>query len=281
MVVLSGNFLALLTCALPQWRQEKWAGGDFRDAQNVTCLTRGNGHLHIMVFIGRKGTFNLEVLASATSIPKPETPVISLVLALLWTCLLISVSGLKEHTWFLIGIGGIGMLQNVYAAGTARHPSTADFHLKPFSRMPTIIAKRHPWKIDETPSAEVNLDDALADVDPLSEWEKGSVEEIPKWLDSMEKSDGLPAWLVPLKGKEKELQIANIVGALKELEKWVPTAGLAMLQIFFPGSLRYEDSSMRNNIDKQFWRRAYHTRDIRKQAERKRREVERSAKAEV
>jgi hypothetical protein len=68
---------------------------------------------------------------------------------------------------------------------------------------------------------------------------------------------------------------------LKELEKWVPTAGLAMLQIFFPGTLRYEDSGTRNNINKKFWRRAYHTRDIRKQAERKRREVERSSKAEV
>ena len=37
-----------------------------------------------------------------------------------------------------------------------------------------------------------------------------------------------------LKSKEKELQIENVVGALKELEKWVPTAGLAMLQVFFP-----------------------------------------------
>jgi hypothetical protein len=117
-----------------------------------------------MVFIGRKGTFNLEVLATATSIPKPETPVISLVLAFLWTCLLISVSGLKEHTWFLVGIGGIVILQNVCAAGIARHLRSADSLLKPFSRMPTIIAKRHPWKIDETPSAEVNLDDALADI---------------------------------------------------------------------------------------------------------------------
>ncbi|OBT52509.1 hypothetical protein VE04_08527 [Pseudogymnoascus sp. 24MN13] len=281
MVALCGNLLALFTCALPQWRQEKWAGAGFRDAENVTCLTRGNGHLHTMVFIGRRGAFNLEVLATATSTPKPETPALSLVLALLWTCLLVSVSGLKEHTWFLVSIGGIGMLQNVYAAGKARHPSTADLYLKPFSRMPTIIGKRHPWKADETASADVNLDDALSDVNPLSEWAKGNVKEIPKWLDSMEKGDGLPAWLVPLEGPEKELQIANTVGALRELEKWVPTAGLAMLQIYFPDDLRFEDSRMRYNIDKQFWKKAYHTKDIRKQAEYKRREVERNSKAEV
>lgn len=91
----------------------------------------------------------------------------------------------------------------------------------------------------------------------------------------------LPAWLVPFQGKEKELQTANTVGALRELEKWVPRAGLAMQQIYFPGDLRFEESRMRYNIDKQFWKKAYHTRDIRKQAERKRREVERNSKSEV
>ncbi|RDW71668.1 hypothetical protein BP5796_07702 [Coleophoma crateriformis] len=271
MVVLCGNFLALLTCALPQWREEKWAGGDFQNSENVTCLTRGNGHLHIMVFIGHKGSPNLEVLATAVSNPRPETPLISLVLAVLWTCLLISVSGLKEHAWFLVGIGGIGMLQNVYAAGKTRDPASANFHLKKF-RMPTIIAKRQ-YKKDETTDADVDLDKALADVAPLSEWEKGKI-EMPKWLESMEVRDGLPTWLKTLKGEENE--IANVIGALIELEKWVPTAGLAMLQVFFPGSLGYNDASMRDNSHKRFWKRAYHTKDVRRRAERKRSEVERS-----
>ena len=276
MVVLCGNLLALLTCTLPQWRQEKWAGRTL-DSENVTCLTRGNGHLHIMVFIGCKGSWNLETLATAALVPHSETQIVSLVLAVLWICLLISVSGLKEHTWYLIGIGGIGMLQNIYAAGKARDPRTANIHLTKFARMPTIIGKRQFFKDDN--DSDINLEKAEADLSGLSEWLKGLGQhsrhehiQIPKWLDSMERKDGVPAWLEPLSVEQNE--IANIHGALQELEKWVPTAGLAMMQIFFPTSLRYREGRIRNNVHKKFWKKAYHTNRMRRQAEFKRRELE-------
>ena len=282
MVTLCGNFLASATCALPQWRQEKWAGATL-DSDNVTCLTRGNGHFHIMVFIGRKGSWNFETLATANSRPRPETPVISLVLALLWTCLLLSVSGLKEHTWYLVGIGGIGMLQNVYAAGKVRDPGTANFHLRKFNRMPTIIGKRQRFKDDV--DSLVDLNDALADVADLSKWSQSferqaKLEDIhmPKWLESMEREDGVPSWLEPLRVDRNK--IANTHGALKELEKWVPTAGLAMIQVFFPTTLRYKDENIRDNVHKKFWKRAYHTKGVRRRAEHKRREVERRYKVE-
>jgi hypothetical protein len=281
-VVLCGNFLALLTCALPQWRQEKWAGQTL-DSENVTCLTRGNGHLHVMVFVGSKGSWSFEVLATATPVPRPETPTISLALAFSWTCLLISVSGLKEHTWYLVGIGGIGMLQNIYAAGKARDPGTSNFHLTKFSRMPTIIGKRQNFTDDV--DSLVDLNEASADVSELSEWlrslkqQTGSKDiQMPKWLDSMERKNGVPAWLEPLRVKQNE--IANIHGALKELEKWVPTAGLAMIQTFFPTSLRYEDDHIRDNVNKKFWKRAYHTKRIRRRAEHKRRGIIRDSEVE-
>lgn len=53
-VTLCGNILVAATCALPQWSEEKWAGSQLKRPK-VTCLTRGNGHLHIMVFIGIPG----------------------------------------------------------------------------------------------------------------------------------------------------------------------------------------------------------------------------------
>lgn len=267
-VTLCGNILAFFTCAMPQWRQEKWAGRTL-DSENVTCLTRGNGHLHVMVFLGRKGSWDFESLATATSVPRTETPIISLVLALLWTSLLISVSGLKEHAWYLVGIGGIGMLQNVYAAGKVRDPSASDFHLKKFTRMPTIIGKRQGFTDDS--DAHVDLQEASIGISDLSEWIQGA-SQMPKWLDSMEANDGTPAWLVPLKAEQN--QIVRVHGALKELEKWVPGAGLAMIQTFFPTSLRYEDDRVRDNVNKKFWKRAYHTRRIRRQAELKRRRSE-------
>jgi hypothetical protein len=275
MIVLCGNLLALITSALPQWSQEKWAGRTL-DSENVFCLTRGNGHLHVMVFICCKGSWNLETLATATSTPRPETPIISLVLAILWMCILISVAGLKERSWFLIGIGGIGMLQNVYAAGKARDPSTADFHLTKFSRMPTIIGKRR--KVRDDLDSNADLIEAEAELSELSEWQENfhlkkdpEEHQMPKWLDSMQSRDGAPAWLEALRNDD---EIANVNGALMELEKWVPTAGLAMVQVFFPGGLQYQKEAIRDNMHKKFWSRAYHTRKIRKGAERARREKE-------
>lgn len=96
MVVLCGTFMALLTCALPQWRDEKWAGRVLV-SDKVMCLTRGNGHYHIMVLIGRAGSWDVETLTTATGAARPETTIASLTLAVLWTCLLISVSGLKAN----------------------------------------------------------------------------------------------------------------------------------------------------------------------------------------
>ncbi|RDW85936.1 hypothetical protein BP5796_04261 [Coleophoma crateriformis] len=278
LVVLCGNFLALLTTALPQWRQEKWAGRTL-EADKVTCLTRGNGHLHIMVFLGHKGSWDLETLATGSSKARPETPVISLILALLWTCLLISVSGLKEHAWYLVGIGGIGMLQNIYAAGTARNPSTANFHLTEFSPMPTIIGKRQPFR--DAMDSNVDLKDAMADVSKYSTWIqsmdsqiKGEEAPVTQVLDSVDWEYGIPEWLKPLATDKNKIE--NVQGALIELEKWVPTAGLAMLQIYFPSHLRYQDGCIRNNVHKKFWQRAYHTARLRKKVVHQRRRMERS-----
>ncbi|CAM6028782.1 unnamed protein product [Sphagnum balticum] len=39
-------------------------------------------------------------------------------------------AGLKQHTWYLLAIGGLGMIQNVVVAGVSRGPSTMGIHLK-------------------------------------------------------------------------------------------------------------------------------------------------------
>ena len=173
------------------------------------------------------------------------------------------------------------MLQNVYVAGKARDPGTANFHFTNFDRIPTIIGKRQRFKDDV--DSLVDLNNALADVSELSGWlqsferqRKSADIPMPKWLASMEREDGVPSWFEPLRADRNN--IANTHGALKELEKWVPTAGLAMIQVFFPTSLRYNDDNIRDNVHKRFWKRAYHTKGVRRRAEHKRREVERSRK---
>lgn len=88
----------------------------------------------------------------------------------------------------------------------------------------------------------------------------------------MSEKDGAPEWLISLKPQNDRIIYAvGVHGALMELEKWVPTAGLAMMQMFFPAGLKYNDEAVRDNIHKKFWRRAYHTVSIRKRAESKRR----------
>jgi len=104
---------------------------------------------------------------------------------------------------------------------------------------------------------------------------------MPQWLDSMSKDDGIPDWLEPIKPKPTATGVARrqseviyatgVHGALMELEKWIPTAGLAIVQVLFPSGLEYNDQSIRDNVHKKFWKREYHTSDLRKRAEARRR----------
>lgn len=270
MISLTGNVLALLTCALPEWRDEKWAGRKLTK-DNVTCLTRGNGYPHIMVFIGRKGCWSIESLATGTSIPHRMTPFLSLILTILWTCLLISVSGLKDDTWYLVGIGGIGMLQNMLTAGVARTPNTSNIHLTPFSPMPTIIGKRQRQKDDD--DSVVNVQATVQELGNLYEQQEG--QERPNWKETVT-SEISPQWLQPLQALSHNT--ANVQGALIELEKWVPTAGLAMVQVYFPTSLQYDAKITRDNIHKKFWKRAYATGRMRREVRERRSQVNMAVK---
>jgi hypothetical protein len=43
-------------------------------------------------------------------------------LGVLWVILLITSSALTDQAWYLIAVGGIGMLQNMFVAGWSRKP---------------------------------------------------------------------------------------------------------------------------------------------------------------
>lgn len=47
-----------------------------------------------------------------------------------WLALLIMVAGLKSHTWYLVLVGVLGMLQNAMLAAAARKPEVRGLHLK-------------------------------------------------------------------------------------------------------------------------------------------------------
>lgn len=312
LVTFCGSLLALVTCAMPQWVQEKWTArrvGRYK----VNCLTRGNGSHHVMVLIASQGAWDLADLSGGISIPRPETRGVTLVLSILWTCLLISVSGIQYHTWYLVCIGALGMLQNLLAAGSLRDPGAGSFHLRKSSRIPTILGRRQPYR--DAPDAEVNLKQTDGELAELTSWlskasraraasstgQKTDLHPMPKWLESMSREDGVPEWLEPARppeitpntkvhesvtstalsrflrhsggdqsAQESVVHVSGVQGALIELEKWVPTAGLTLLDTFFPGGLAYNDAAIRDNVHKRFWRQAFHTKDSRREAETRR-----------
>ncbi|EWZ79011.1 hypothetical protein FOWG_16788 [Fusarium oxysporum f. sp. lycopersici MN25] len=91
LITVSGILLSFATGSLPQWKEEKWACRD--KSKKDVILT--------------KGTTRFALIG----------------LAALWILLLITASGIKQNTWFLLAIGGVGILQNIVVAGKMRHPA--------------------------------------------------------------------------------------------------------------------------------------------------------------
>jgi hypothetical protein len=128
LVTASAIALCLLTGCQPQWAREKWACRQIEPGQKRTyILTRGNGAQHAIVIECDGCGLNLEDLC--TGFDNLDSPAISVstrlfmvVLGILWVVLLITSSALTDQLWYLIAVGGIGMLQNMFVAGWSRVP---------------------------------------------------------------------------------------------------------------------------------------------------------------
>jgi hypothetical protein len=132
-----GTILALGTGALPEWRKEKWSGHPRLkdDTSKTICLTAGNGSNHVIVITSDgPDDLDLEALASARFDAGHYTKGVTIFFAVCWVCLLFTIAGIKENSWFLLMIGALGMLQNIAAAGLHRNTSSLGIHLKPDTR---------------------------------------------------------------------------------------------------------------------------------------------------
>ncbi|KAL8722716.1 MAG: hypothetical protein Q9225_000828 [Loekoesia sp. 1 TL-2023] len=130
-VTLSGIGLALSGGLLPQWRKEKW--GARPDSKKTTfCLTRGNGFQHVVVIQNQTSdSLNLEDLA----MPRRDgcsrsCKVAAIVFALLWIAFLINVASTRNNTWYLLGVGFLGMIQNISVAAVPRRPDAMGLPLE-------------------------------------------------------------------------------------------------------------------------------------------------------
>ncbi|KAL9609980.1 MAG: hypothetical protein Q9167_005282 [Letrouitia subvulpina] len=129
-VTFSGTILSFGMGSLPRWRQERW--NCRRNSKKASILTQGNGAQHALVILGKGHGLDLEDLAASNGVAGAlgSARVILLLLALAWIVLLITVSGIKEQTWFLVAVGMIGMLQNVIITGAPRKPEWFGIHLQ-------------------------------------------------------------------------------------------------------------------------------------------------------
>jgi hypothetical protein len=121
LVAASGILLVLATGSISQWRKEKWHCR--RHTSNTVILTKGHGSQHAIVIIGDAKGLSLEDLAADAPVPTSYgTRFAVRSLAILWIFLLITAAGIKQNTWFLLAIGGLGILNNTFVAGARRHP---------------------------------------------------------------------------------------------------------------------------------------------------------------
>lgn len=136
MVTFIGICLAFAGGSVPQWQKEKW--GARSDNKNTSfCLTRGNGFQHVVVIQSHgPGCLNLEDLAMPRRYGCSRScKVVVSLSALLWILFLINVAGLINNTWYLLGIGLIGMSQNVSVAAFPRQPQAVGLPLELLARV--------------------------------------------------------------------------------------------------------------------------------------------------
>lgn len=128
LVTVCGILLSLTTGCVPQWAQEKWACRTLQPgSKKRVVLTRGNGSQHAIVVLSDGSGLDLEDLSVGSAnldvFTHFGTRIIFTILALLWILLLITAAGISTNTWFLLAVGGIGILQNMIVASARRSPA--------------------------------------------------------------------------------------------------------------------------------------------------------------
>ena len=237
MITLCGTLLAMVTAAHPQWVAEKWPGKKLRSVKDKPiALTRGNGQRYVMIVLSHNGSWDLETMASSQLHLHPSTKYSLIAIAVLWIMLLLTVTGLKQHTWFLVIVGSIGSIWQTYLAARSSRPEDSDIKLKPWEDRPVITGYQYLFEKKQ-------------------QLKKGF------WKQYTE-SDALQEYDL----KTTEPNVRDVMGALIELEKCIPGAGAALLTMFFPGGLDYQPMSLNFEREKKFWRCARTKRSSKKLA---------------
>lgn len=161
LITVVGIVLCLASGALPQWEEEKMGVRRLTKAKDI-LLTQGNGAHEVIVIRCLPGTLNLEDLATPyRDMQSPlATQVLASAIAGLWVALLISIAGWELHTWFLLGIGLLGIVHNIFVAAVPRNPRAYGIDME---YVDTIVEEKtigSLWRLeDHIPGAGIALVD--------------------------------------------------------------------------------------------------------------------------
>ena len=154
LVTAVGTVLAFASGSLPQWAEEKFGVRhvDSDEKQKDIILTTGNGAHDALLILGCKGGLDLEALAAPyRELRAPWlTRILLLTLAVLWILLLITCAGFEEHTWYLVGVGMIGILHNVCVAGMPRQPKGFGIDLQYVDTFADGKVMEVLWSVEES-----------------------------------------------------------------------------------------------------------------------------------
>ncbi|KAJ5345859.1 hypothetical protein N7452_003863 [Penicillium brevicompactum] len=143
LVTFSGTVLAYCHGSLSQWKREKWPCRG--NASKPVALTLGNGSKHVMIVCGKVPGLDLEDMAGGQVYPentpqqnwmyrlvdqKRATRFLLGLFAVFWLGLLITSQGIQNHTWYLVSVGGLGMMQNLVVSQAARFPEMLGISIK-------------------------------------------------------------------------------------------------------------------------------------------------------
>ena len=145
MIAFIGTLLAFTTGALPQFGKEKWdckrrssktvalmrsntQGGS--GAVSDILVVKGEGKGLDLEDLARGGRWHTQPLRKEQVTIWPWTRMATGTLAACWIVLLITAAGVKGNSWYLLGIGTLGLVQNAFVAGSPRTPGANGIHLE-------------------------------------------------------------------------------------------------------------------------------------------------------
>ncbi|KAK3292833.1 uncharacterized protein B0H64DRAFT_293732, partial [Chaetomium fimeti] len=142
-----GTLLIQMIGVLPQWVAEKLPNR--QHARGTFALTAGNGSRDVMVILGAGRCLDLEQMANAESPRKGWlasrrqsrfvaglpfgfwlTRVVLIMVSIFSLLLLVNVTVTKDHGWYILLIGALGMFQNGVLAGMGMSTAVRNLPLR-------------------------------------------------------------------------------------------------------------------------------------------------------